>query len=490
MGASKAILQNFGGQVPRTMEEMLTLPGAARKTANVVLGTAFGIASGVVVDTHVIRISNRLDLTRNEDPKKIEQDLMQVIPKEKWIRFFTSDYLARPASLRCTQTEMRGVQSREDLLFQRQNDLGESTSGIGICPRNAPFLKICKRFQRAGNLECAPCRSFTYHAAMRILLVEDDLGVRRFVVKGLREQAYAVDAAATGDDALYQADINEYDLIILDVMIPGTDGFEVCRKLRKAGRRMPILMLTARDAVEDRVSGLDSGADDYLTNHLSFANCLPVFAHSCWRSAELHPPRLSVGDLVLDTAAQNATLGGHPISLTHKEYALLEYLVRNAGRVVSRADIAEHVWDETFDPFSNLIEVYINRLRRKIDPDGNAGLLQTRRGAGYILKSGEDADGIGRGPSQASPASRARRIARNMLDSVRVRLTVWYSAVLAVVLILVCVTTYLIVQKNVDAKNRRRPGGVGGLVPVPFRRSCRTLSARRTLQFSWRLISR
>ncbi len=238
---------------------------------------------------------------------------------------------------------------------------------------------------------------------MRILLVEDDPGVRRFVVKGLREQAYAVDAAVTGEEALYQADINEYDLIILDVMIPATDGFEVCRKLRKAGRRMPILMLTARDAVEDRVSGLDSGADDYLTKPFEFRELLARLRALLRRSTELHPPRLSVGDLVLDTAAQSAALGGHAISLTHKEYALLEYLVRNAGRVVSRADIAEHVWDETFDPFSNLIEVYINRLRRKIDPDGNAGLLQTRRGAGYILQSGEDAEGSGRGPSAGAP---------------------------------------------------------------------------------------
>jgi DNA-binding response OmpR family regulator len=117
------------------------------------------------------------------------------------------------------------------------------------------------------------------------------------------------------------------------------------------------------------------------------------------RSTELHPPNLCVGELVLDTAAHSAASGGHAISLTHKEYALLEYLVRNAGRVVSRADIAEHVWDETFDPFSNLIEVYINRLRRKIDPDGSSGLLQTRRGAGYILKSVEDAESGGRAPS-------------------------------------------------------------------------------------------
>jgi DNA-binding response OmpR family regulator len=237
---------------------------------------------------------------------------------------------------------------------------------------------------------------------MRILLVEDDPGVRRFVVKGLREQAYAVDTAATGDDALYQADINEYDLIILDVMIPAPDGFEVCRRLRKAGRRMPILMLTARDAVEDRVSGLDRGADDYLTKPFEFRELLARLRALLRRSTELHPPRLNVGDLELDTAAQSATSKRHAISLTHKEYALLEYLVRNAGRVVSRTDIGEHVWDETFDPFSNLIEVYINRLRRKIDPDGTSGLLQTRRGAGYILQSDEESNGATRGSSTAA----------------------------------------------------------------------------------------
>jgi DNA-binding response OmpR family regulator len=254
----------------------------------------------------------------------------------------------------------------------------------------------------AGRRDCISDSAFTYYAAMRILLVEDDPGVRRFVLKGLREQAYAVDAAATGEDALYQANINEYDLIILDVMIPAPDGFEVCRRLRKAGQRMPILMLTARDAVEDRVSGLDRGADDYLTKPFEFREFLARLRALLRRSTELHPPQLSVGDLVLDTAAQSATLGGNAIPLTHKEYALLEYLVRNAGRVVSRADIAEHVWDETFDPFSNLIEVYINRLRGKIDPDGSSELLQTRRGAGYILKASENEESTGRAQSAAA----------------------------------------------------------------------------------------
>lgn len=158
---------------------------------------------------------------------------------------------------------------------------------------------------------------------MRILLVEDDPGVRRFVIKGLREQAYAVDTAATGEDALYQVDINEYDLIILDVMIPAPDGFEVCRRMRKAGRRMPILMLTARDAVEDRVSGLDRGADDYLTKPFEFRELLARLRALLRRSTELHPPRLNVGDLVLDTAEQSASRGGHAISLTHKELSLI-----------------------------------------------------------------------------------------------------------------------------------------------------------------------
>src|SRR6202142_1409232 len=238
---------------------------------------------------------------------------------------------------------------------------------------------------------------------MRLLLVEDDPGVLRFVLKGLREQAYAVDTATTGDDALYQVEINTYDLIILDVMIPGSDGFAVCKQIREAGNRVPILMLTALDGVEDRITGLDVGADDYLAKPFAFRELLARLRALLRRSGELRPPNITVADLVVNTASQSVTRGGRRISLTTKEYALLEFLARHAGQVVSRADIAEHVWDETFDPFSNLIEVYINRLRRKIDPDGNAGLLQTRRGAGYILKSGEDADGGGRGPSAGEP---------------------------------------------------------------------------------------
>src|SRR5258706_3319173 len=231
-----------------------------------------------------------------------------------------------------------------------------------------------------------------YDARMRILLVEDDARIARFVAKGLREQAYAVDVSSSGDDALYQAAINTYDLVILDVLIPGHNGFEVCRQLRKSGQRMPILMLTARDAVEDRITGLDHGADDYLTKPFEFRELLARLRALLRRSGELRPAKISVADLVLDTGAQNVSRAGRSVSLTTKEYALLEYLARNAGRVVGRAEIAEHVWDETFDPFSNLIEVYVNRVRRKIDAASSKPLLHTRRGAGYLFGPLNDSD--------------------------------------------------------------------------------------------------
>ena len=241
---------------------------------------------------------------------------------------------------------------------------------------------------------------------MRLLLVEDDPGVLRFVLKGLREQAYAVDTAATGDDALYQAEINTYDLIILDVMIPGPDGFAVCNQIRKAGNRVPILMLTALDGVEDRITGLDVGADDYLAKPFAFRELLARLRALLRRSGELRPPNITVADLVVNTASQSVTRGGRRIPLTTKEYALVEFLARHAGQVVGRAAIAEHVWDETFDPFSNLIEVYVNRLRRKIDADSHAPLLHTRRGAGYLFGLEEEnirASDPGRKKSSSPP---------------------------------------------------------------------------------------
>jgi DNA-binding response OmpR family regulator len=250
---------------------------------------------------------------------------------------------------------------------------------------------------------------------MRLLLVEDDPGVLRFVLKGLREQAYAVDTATTGDDALYQAEINTYDLIILDVMIPGRDGFAVCKQIRKTGNRVPILMLTALDGVEDRITGLDVGADDYLAKPFAFRELLARLRALSRRSGELRPPNITVADLVVDTAAQTVTRRGRRIPLTTKEYALVEFLARNAGRVVGRAAIAEHVWDDTFDPFSNLIEVYVNRLRHKIDEDSKLPLLHTRRGAGYLfgpeeeIAAGDDAadrDALARAKKKSHTASK------------------------------------------------------------------------------------
>ena len=228
-----------------------------------------------------------------------------------------------------------------------------------------------------------------YDSDMRVLLVEDDSRIARFVAKGLREQAYAVDVVGTGTDALFQAAVNTYDLVILDVMIPEPNGFTVCKELRISGQRMPILMLTARDAVEDRIEGLDHGADDYLTKPFEFRELLARLRALLRRPSALQPAQLQVADLIVDTGGQTVSRGGKTIPMTTKEYALVEFLARNAGRVVGRAEIAEHVWDEEFDPFSNLIEVYVNRLRRKIDTGRANPLLHTRRGAGYVLSLNE-----------------------------------------------------------------------------------------------------
>lgn len=221
---------------------------------------------------------------------------------------------------------------------------------------------------------------------MRLLLVEDDERISRFIAKGLRENAYAVDVATSGADALYQAEINTYDLVILDVMIPEKNGFEVCREIRAKGMNLPILMLTARDAVEDRIEGLDTGADDYLTKPFEFGELLARLRALLRRQSKILPSKIKIGNLEIDTSAQKIWREGEEIQMTAKEYALLEYFARNAGRVIGREEISEHVWDENFDPFSNLIEVYVNRLRQKIDENSASSLIQTRRGVGYILE--------------------------------------------------------------------------------------------------------
>jgi DNA-binding response OmpR family regulator len=220
---------------------------------------------------------------------------------------------------------------------------------------------------------------------MRILLVEDDAVIASSLSKGLREKAYAVDVATDGDAALSQAAINPYDAIVLDVMLPKRDGFAVCRELRHRGLTTPVLMLTARDAVRDRITGLDTGADDYLTKPFEFGELLARLRALLRRGPALAPAVLRVGDLELDTHAQRATRAGRDVALTTREYALLEFLARNAGRVVGRAEISDHVWDDNYDPVSNLIESYINRLRKKLDAPGLPPLIHTRRGAGYVL---------------------------------------------------------------------------------------------------------
>jgi two-component system, OmpR family, copper resistance phosphate regulon response regulator CusR len=220
---------------------------------------------------------------------------------------------------------------------------------------------------------------------VRVLLVEDESRVAGFIAKGLREHAYAVDVAGDGEQALYQTAVNSYDLVILDVMLPRKDGHHVCRELRGGGFNAPILMLTARDAVDDRVAGLDSGADDYLTKPFDLKELLARLRALLRRSEKVRPQILRIADLVLDTGKHAASRSGRPVSLTAKEYALLEFLVLNEGRVVGREQIAQHVWDESFDPMSNVIDVYIKRLRAKLDSKSARRLIHTRRGEGYIL---------------------------------------------------------------------------------------------------------
>ena len=220
---------------------------------------------------------------------------------------------------------------------------------------------------------------------MRILLVEDEPSAAHLLAKGLREQAYAVDVAADGEAALFQAGTTDYDAILLDVMLPLKDGLAVCRTIRESGCPVPILMVTARDAVQARIEGLDSGADDYLVKPFAFGELLARLRALVRRGRlPILPNRLTAGPLTLDTRSRRVQSGTRDLILTAKEYALLEYLVRRAGDVVSRADIAEHVWDDHYDPLSNVVDVYVQRLRRKID-SGSESLIRTRRGEGYQL---------------------------------------------------------------------------------------------------------
>lgn len=226
---------------------------------------------------------------------------------------------------------------------------------------------------------------------MRLLIVEDDPVAADLLSRGLREHAYAVDVAADGKAALERVSMYEYDLIVLDVLLPEIDGLEVCRRIRKRGVAVPIIMLTARSGVEARVEGLDAGADDYLPKPFHFSELVARVRALLRRGPVLGPSVQKVGDLAIDTRTRRVERNGQHIELTTKEYMLLAYLTRRQGHVVTRADISEHVWDERFDPTSNVIDVYVQRLRRKVD-DGHAQpLIHTRRGAGYVLSAKAEA---------------------------------------------------------------------------------------------------
>lgn len=221
---------------------------------------------------------------------------------------------------------------------------------------------------------------------MRILVIEDEKKIADFIKRGLKEEGYAVDAAVDGEQGYFLAKTNDYDLILLDLMIPKMDGVSLCKRLRADKITTPVIMLTAKDTVQDKVQGLDAGADDYLAKPFAFEELLARIRAILRKKTEQAATKLRVDDLVLDLAAHKAARGGKDIELTAKEYSLLEYLMRNAGAVVTRTMISEHVWDIDFDTFTNVIDVYINYLRNKIDTGHKKKLIQTIRGRGYTLK--------------------------------------------------------------------------------------------------------
>jgi len=224
---------------------------------------------------------------------------------------------------------------------------------------------------------------------MRILLVEDDLDLAQFIRKGLKEEQYAVDFAADGQEGLELASVNPYDLLILDIMLPKLDGLTLTRRLRAAGNTAPVLLLTARNTVEDKVSGFDTGADQFLTKPFAFAELLARVRALLRRGGPQQPTRLNAADLEVDPASRRVWRAGKNISLTNKEYALLEFLLRNKNRVLTRTAIIEHVWDISYDPMTNIVDAHIRALRAKIDREFSPPLIATVRGAGYMLEEPE-----------------------------------------------------------------------------------------------------
>jgi len=221
---------------------------------------------------------------------------------------------------------------------------------------------------------------------MRILLVEDDADLAQFMRKGLKEERYAVDVALDGEAGLELTHQNPYDLFILDIMLPKLDGLTLCRRLRASGIRAPVLLLTARDTVQDKVSGLDTGADDYLTKPFAFAELLARVRALLRRGGPQHLTKLTAADLELDPASRRVWRAGKEIGLTNKEYLLLEFLLRNKNRVLTRTAIIDHVWDISYDPMTNIVDAHIRALRAKIDREFSPALITTVRGAGYMLE--------------------------------------------------------------------------------------------------------
>jgi two-component system OmpR family response regulator len=223
---------------------------------------------------------------------------------------------------------------------------------------------------------------------VRLLLVEDDAKLARAVGRGLRHEGYAVDVVGDGDGALMQAAVWDYDGIVLDVMLPNRDGFEVCRLLRERDCWAPILMLTARGQLDDRIRGLDVGADDYLIKPFDFGELLARLRALVRRAPAQRPVHLEVGDLVIDPATHEVARAGVPVALTAREFAVLEYLARHAGEAVTRASLLDHVWDENFLGSTNIVDVYVGYLRRKLEQPFDRPLIRTIRGVGYALEAG------------------------------------------------------------------------------------------------------
>lgn len=221
---------------------------------------------------------------------------------------------------------------------------------------------------------------------MRTLVIEDEKKIADFIKRGLKEEGHAVDIAYDGEEGFFLAKTNEYDLILLDLMLPKIDGLSLCKKLKGEGSTTPIIMLTAKDTIKDKVTGLDSGADDYLTKPFAFEELLARIRAILRKKDTKSLTKLEVDDLVLDLVTHKVMRAGKEIILTAKEYSLLEYLMRNAGSIVTRTMISEHVWDIDFDTFTNVIDVYINYVRNKVDAGHSKKLIHTIRGRGYILR--------------------------------------------------------------------------------------------------------